>query len=210
MGGEGRCDLLDGRLSASLCPGLVRVWGLLQFPPPPPPQAEFAMFSGTHVERDFVEAPSQMLENWVWEAEPLLRMSQHYRTGSSIPQELLDKLIKSRQANTGATGEGRSCPGARHPAPHLLPALPPGEVARTHTQPHLPTPTSPQVSSTCARSSWPRWTRPCTHRQPQTRPKSTPACARRSSGSPPRQVAVLQLGALGVGVVATAQVVKVI
>ncbi|KAB1259147.1 Thimet oligopeptidase [Camelus dromedarius] len=60
-------------------------------------QAEFAMFSGTHVERDFVEAPSQMLENWVWEAEPLLRMSQHYRTGTALPQELLDKLIKPLQ-----------------------------------------------------------------------------------------------------------------
>jgi len=63
--------------------------------------AEFAMFSGTSVERDFVEAPSQMLENWVWEREPLQRMSKHYENNSAIPEELLKKLTDSRKANAG-------------------------------------------------------------------------------------------------------------
>ena len=42
-----------------------------------------------------------MLENWCWESEPLKRMSKHYKDGSAIPEDLLDKLIQSRKANAG-------------------------------------------------------------------------------------------------------------
>jgi thimet oligopeptidase len=65
-------------------------------------ETQFALFSGTAVERDFVEAPSQMLENWCWERESLSRMSSHYkRAGEAIPEELLVPLLNSRQANAG-------------------------------------------------------------------------------------------------------------
>lgn len=60
-------------------------------------QAQFLSHSGTSTARDFVEAPSQMLENWVWDSVMLKKISGHY-TGATkaLPDELIEKLIATR------------------------------------------------------------------------------------------------------------------
>lgn len=61
----------------------------------------FAMFSGTSVELDFVECPSQALENWCYEEEFLTRISSHYKTGETIPVELMQKIKKNKHMFNG-------------------------------------------------------------------------------------------------------------
>ncbi|MFW9997081.1 MAG: M3 family metallopeptidase, partial [Candidatus Odinarchaeota archaeon] len=61
--------------------------------------ARYSRFSGTAVKRDYVEAPSKMLENWVWESIVLKRLSKHYQTDNPLPDELIEKMIKAKNAN---------------------------------------------------------------------------------------------------------------
>lgn len=64
-------------------------------------RARRARFSGTATERDFVEAPSQMLEHWCWEPEVVAGFSRHHVSGEPLPKKLLDSLIEAKNLDSG-------------------------------------------------------------------------------------------------------------
>ncbi len=66
----------------------------------------YCSLSGTSVDRDFVELPSQLFENWLLKPETLSRFALHAETGEPIPQTLIDRLFAAQKFNQGfATAE---------------------------------------------------------------------------------------------------------
>ena len=96
-------------------------------------KAPFASLSGTSVARDFVEAPSQMLENWVWQPEILAKLSGHWQDHArKLPQDLLDQLLKARDFNQGTAYAKQTLLARFDMALHLLPVGAPVDSQATY------------------------------------------------------------------------------
>ena len=64
-------------------------------------QCKYKSVSGTSVARDFVELPSQIMENWAFQKEVLAEYARHYETGEVIPDELVQKIMAAETFNQG-------------------------------------------------------------------------------------------------------------
>ncbi|MDD4109034.1 MAG: M3 family metallopeptidase [Prolixibacteraceae bacterium] len=90
--------------------------------------ATFSSLSGTNVYRDFVELPSQIIENWAVEKQFLDRFAKHYKTGEKIPVDLVEKIKASQNFLAGYLSVRQLSFGYLDMAWHTLTQLFEGDV----------------------------------------------------------------------------------
>ncbi len=105
--------------------------------------------SGTNVYRDFVELPSQIMENWAEQREWLNEVAIHYETGAKMPQELLENILKSRNFNSGFAFVRQLSFGINDMAWHNLDSAFTGEVPDFELKAMAKTELFPFVENVC-------------------------------------------------------------
>jgi peptidyl-dipeptidase Dcp len=105
--------------------------------------------SGTNVYRDFVELPSQLMENWASEKEWLKEVGIHYQTGEIIPDELVEKLAESKRFQSGYATVRQLSFGLNDMAWHTLNQPFDGDVVAFEKKAMGPTELFPPVKGSC-------------------------------------------------------------
>lgn len=114
----------------------------------------YSSLSGTNVYRDFVELPSQLMENWLTEKEFLDQIAVHYQTGEKIPQDLVRSLIDAANFNAGYACCRQLSFGFLDMAWHTLKEPFEGDVIAFEKQAWKQTVIVPEVAGTLMSSSF--------------------------------------------------------
>ena len=113
-------------------------------------EGRYSSLTGTNVARDFVELPSQIMENWAFEPEFLNSFAKHYQTGETIPAALIEKIVAAKNY-LAAYGQVRQLHyGIMDMAWHTLTEVPATDVITFEKQALAATSVMPSVEGTAS------------------------------------------------------------
>ena len=108
-------------------------------------EGRYQSLTGTNVVRDFVELPSQLMENWAYEPEFLRTFARHWQSGEVIPQEYIDRIVAARNFLAGYAQVRQLQFGITDMAWHTLSAAPEGDIVAFEQERLRPSAVLPQV-----------------------------------------------------------------
>ena len=117
-------------------------------------EGRYESLTGTSVPRDFVELPSQILENWGYEPEYLNSFAKHYQTGEPIPAELIEKIVAAKNYLAGYGQVRQLHFGYIDMKWHSLTSVPEMSVIDFEQSILAPYATLPTVEDTCFSTSF--------------------------------------------------------
>ncbi|MCF0165198.1 MAG: M3 family metallopeptidase [Bacteroidales bacterium] len=117
-------------------------------------EGSYKSLTGTNVARDFVELPSQIMENWAYEPEFLQSFARHYKTGEVIPREYIDRIIAAKNFLAGYSSVRQLQFGIIDMAWHTLETVPDVSVEDFEESVLADTLVLPHISGTTSSSSF--------------------------------------------------------
>jgi len=112
-------------------------------------EGKYASLTGTSVHRDFVELPSQLMENWATEREFLDMWAVHYQTGEKMPKELIDKILAAKNYNAAYANARQLSFGLNDMAWHTITAPVTGDITEFERNATDKCKVLPVVDGTC-------------------------------------------------------------
>ena len=117
-------------------------------------EGRYGSICGTNVDHDFVELPSQIMENWGYEKEYLKTFARHYETGEEIPDELIQKIIDTQNYLAAYSQVRQLQFGTIDMAWHTLTELPEEGTLEFEAKAKEPLTTLPNIEGTCTSTTF--------------------------------------------------------